>query len=629
MHYRELLYLLLHLRQISRFIGAKTYFLDDLQYIPRLQNITNKLINKIFEPLILKLFIIQKNINIKLIMINYVDELKPKANKLLLVVSDLQQSEPEKIIELGLSIQELLEKGEFPEPIEHFFTLPIFQELLSNLKTGRWISPEILEKKRASLHTPLEIQTIQRLVEAFHKLVHLCYNQTPVDDPIIQAKILASNVFDYLVSLEFFLPYKEKNLDTILAFLFRSIGNFSIEFKNLLKENSHVFSKKSLTLTETPLFENLTKIDIEQNPTNLITDWYPILSELNINPELAQYKEKMKALASANAHKVINQLQTLLGKKSIFYQKTLPIYVPYDIKKELFEWLDSLEEGTELPGQKLNEFFTTTFWQEKYAAIDAKQSSNHHKFQYLTHQFWPLKETLFSLTEQYHFSLPRVFTSYLVDVLHPFSLGVNVLGKPKHLAVQLLLGFYSIQHDYLSELLDEGAHHPVKPELKDLLYEFLPTIFSFFEMYYKMNPASSFYTIKQTLEHLYSGEEAIQLHPLKEIKKRAYGTFELLIPKENGSQDPLGAFLHKIIHRLTQVFQLLTPHTPPSRLLLETTRKLEKIDFPSYSQTWYVFGEMIGAIFIILSQLEDLSSEKIRLYLERTTPHPFLKVLFS
>ncbi len=562
-------------------------------------------------------------------MINYVEELKPKANKLLGLVSDLYQSQPEKIVELSVSLQELLQEARFPEPIQHFFTLPIFQELLLNLKEGRWIPPEILEKKESSAHTPLEIQTIQRLVEAFHKLVHLDYNQTSIDDHVTQAKIIASNVFDYLLALEFFLPYKEKNLEAILSFLFRSIRNFCREFKTLLKENSTLFSKKILILIEEPFFENLTHIDLEQRPSHLLTSWHPILTELNINPELAQCKAKMNTLASANAHKIINQLQTLLGKKSLFYHKTLPLYIPHDVKKELFHWLDSLEEMSELTGQKLNEFFTTIFWKEKYVSIDSKQSSNHHKFQNLTHQFWPLKESLVSLTEQYGFCLPTSFASYLIDVLQPFSLGLNVLGKPKHLAVQLVLGFYSLQHDYLSEILHEEIKNTLKPEIKDLLYELLPTIFSFFEIYYKLNPASSFYTIKQSLEHLYSGEEAIQSYPVKEIKKRALEMFDLLIPKENASHDALGAFLYKIIQRLTHTLNLLPTQTPTSRLLLETIRKLEKIDFPSYSQSWYVFGEMIGIIFVILSQFEDLSSEKIRLYLERRAPHPFFKVLFS
>ncbi|MES3039066.1 MAG: hypothetical protein V4736_14255, partial [Bdellovibrionota bacterium] len=90
------------------------------------------------------------------------------------------------------------------------------------------------------------------------------------------------------------------------------------------------------------------------------------------------------------------------------------------------------------------------------------------------------------------FCLPKAFTSYLINILKPFPLGLHVLGKPNYLAVQLVLGFHTMQNDYLSELLNEGVEHPLKEGTKDLLQELFSTVLSFFEIYYKMSPTSSF-----------------------------------------------------------------------------------------------------------------------------------------
>jgi|JI9StandDraft_1071089.scaffolds.fasta_scaffold37737_2 hypothetical protein len=562
-------------------------------------------------------------------MINYIDDLKPKANKLLSFVADWQQASPEKIVELALSLDELTKEAHFPEPIQHFFNLSNFQELLANLKEGRFLPKPIVEKQEIFAYPPLEVQSIQKLVEAFHNLVHLDYNKAPINDPVTQVKVWASNISEYLLTLELFLPYKEKCTENILDFLFRSIRNFATEFKTLIKDNQNLFSIKLLELLQTSIFEKLDLLDSDHAYPDLIVDWYPVLTELTISPELAQYKLKSSTLASANAHKIINQLQTLLSKKSLFYQKNLPTYIPYDIRKEFSEWLSSLTDETETAGHKVNEFFTKKIWQEKYAIIESKQSCNNHKIQNLTHQFWPLRESLLSLTRQYGFFLPKGFNSYLLDVLQPFALGLNILGKPNHLAAQLTLGFYAIQYDYLSELLNDGAENRPKEEIKTALYELLPTIFSFFEVYYKNQPISSFCTIKRHLENLYPSEEALKTYSIKEIQKRSEALFELLIPSEQTSHDTITAFLHKIITRLVHISNLIPPRTCVSRLLLETIRKLEKIDFPSYSQSWYVFGETIGIIFILLSHLEDPHADRMRLYLDRCAPYHFFKILFS
>jgi hypothetical protein len=563
-------------------------------------------------------------------MKNSIPELRPKANKLLDFVRNWQLAKPDLNIELGAAIESIINKEStsFPLPIQTFFELPYFKEILINMREGKFYKKPEKESEEIEFHPPLEIQNIQLLVEAFCQLLHLDYNKEPIKDPLVQGKILGENILSYLSCIDLFSAYDGVSVETILSYLFQSIQDFSLQLKNLILFHSELFSLELIKIIDEKIFKDLFILDRATYQHHLVQDWYPVLIELNLDPKLGSGIKKLKAIATANSHKLVNQIQSVLGEKRQFYQRNLPLYRPFDVKKQVLEKLEEFDSSSTVQGQRINELFYTQFWKEKYPIIEAKQSGTNKKFKSFAHQIWPIKESLYALITQYGLFLPKKFSSFFIDTIHPLSVRSTILGKPNALAVQFVLGFYNSQYDFLAELLSESPTIIVEPKTQEKLYALIPAIFSFLENYYLKSPKPSFSVIRHKLENLFSGQEAMQEFSITEAKNRIEETFTLLLPNELNDIELLEAAMHKILSDLTSILQDLRPNSIEYLLLQQRIIALSMIDLPSYPEGWFAFGGILGVYFILLSETDSSFSEKLTSFEELFSKHPFIQMLF-
>lgn len=540
-----------------------------------------------------------------------IDDLKPKANKLLEFVTHQQLAEPAKTKDLTRFFYELPPENNFPLPVTLFFKLPLFQELLQIIEEGKPFQEDLSPR-------------FQTFVEAFHKLVHLDYKTETIDDPLVQAKILAQNVQEYLIAADIFFPYEGKILEEILSYLFQSVRTFAENFKQLVLAHESLFSAEMIQHIGQPFFLQLCNLERSNFKISILEDWYPITIELSLDPKLAIQTKQLSSLVKANAHKLLNQLQTVLAKKRQFYQRNISSYIPHEIEEKILQGIDG-----PLPGQKINELFYALFSEEKYAIIESKEHPINHKCSSFVHAIWPIKESLFSLVNTYNFFLPENFSDYLLDVIQPLGLDSKIFGKPNHLAVGLILGLYTVQYDYLTELLNPTGIKDLPPALCKKIYDLLPILFSFMESYYSFRPAPSFATIKSRLERLYSGEDGIKIHSPEEVKQRLSQTLALYMPSKAISLDLLTASLQKLVKDLQSFYSELPEGSLESILLRERLKYLAAIDLPSFSQSWFAIGEILGIFVITLSRTEDLFHEKIGAMKNHLIRHPFIQAMFS
>jgi len=563
-------------------------------------------------------------------MKNSIPELKPKANKLLDFVTNWKLAKPEVNIELGAAIESIINTNHdfFPLPIQTFFDLPYFKELLINMREGKFYKKPEKELEEIEFHPPIEIQNIQLLVEAFCQLLHLDYNETPIKDPLVQAKVLGENILSYLFCIDLFSDYEGESVDTILSYLFNSIHTFSTQMKTVILSHPELFSTELTQIVDQKIFQDLCILNKKTYAHHLVEDWYPVLIELNLDPKLDSGLKKLKAIATATAHKLVNQIQSVFGEKRQFYQRNLPLYRPFDVKKQVLEKIQEFEPSTTLTGRKINEVFYTQFCKEKYSIIEAKQSGTNKKFKSFVHQLLPIQESLYSLITQYGLFLPEKFSSFFLNTLHPLSLRSTILGKPNALAIQFVLGFYNSQYEYLEELLGESKAITLEAKTKEKLYSLLAPIFSFLENYYLKSPKPSFTVIRHTLENLFSTEEAMQEFSIEAAKKRMEERFALLLPSELDNMELLESAMHKILFDLQSILQDLRINSIEYQLLQQKIISLSMIDLPSYPEGWFAFGGILGIFFILLFETDPSFFEKLTSFEELLQKSPFIQILF-
>ena len=568
-------------------------------------------------------------------MRKYVDQLKPKANKLLAFVTNWQLAKPDKNVELSRSLNELMNKGTFPSPIRSFFKLPQFKSLLSTMEVeGKlFIMPQLAvnmpkDVLKYDSHPPIEIQNIQIMVEALHKLVHLDYNKQLIREPSVQAKIYGDNILEYLGTVSMFFPFESKTVDDILEYLFKALRKYSIKLKELISKNETSFSPLLCKLMETPIFDTLLHIDRKSYRNYMIEDWHPILVELNIDAKLSRLTKQLRDISSANAHKLLNQMKTLLDDKRQFYQRNTPRYVPKRLKEVILEKLNESSDGKPIFGQKVNELFYDEFLHQRYEVVEARQLGINNKFQAYAEQFLPIKKSMISLIDQYYPHLPDQFCHYFNEKLKPLSNLLSILGKPNHLAVQLISGFYTSQLDYISDMLTSNNHISIDCNFEDDITNILPIIHSFFDSYYVHCPKPSYKTIRSLLENIFVGEEALKSYSIEEVKQKINSTFLHLLPLEERSFISLEASLNKIVKVVSEISKKLPKDSMEKQLLDSVLDQLLNLDLPSYSQTWYIFGSLLSVFFILLSTNDILFNNTRKSWLSRLKESTFFQVMF-
>jgi len=562
-------------------------------------------------------------------MKNSVTDLKPKANKLLSFIINWRLAKPCKNIELAQAIQELITTGEFPPAITAFFKFAQFKKLLKTMEKGKLFDPAIWKKSNDEDHLLEEIHNLQILIEAFHKLIHLDYNQEDILDPNVHVKVLSKNISEYLLCSELFIPYEGKIVDEILTLLFKNIHGFSQKIQKIILDNPNLFTHEMIKLTHGSIFKLLSQLSITNYDSTLNEKWLKVMIELNLESKLDLGLNQMTSLGKANAHKLINQMQSLLDKQRQFYQQNLPYFVPFSLRKKILNEFEDKKKTEKILGQKVNELFYAHFDERRYSVIEAKEHALANKASSIHEELHLSKESLFSLVDQYHIFLPDKFSNYVINMQKNLSANTSILGNLNYLAVQFELGYHSIQNDYLIELLNAaptGTNLPSDFSL-DEIYLLLPVICLFLESYYSRKPLTSFKTIKKLLIQLYQNEEAFKEHRISKVTEKIENTFNLIIPNRSEPLDKLEAIYNAMVKMIEQLLPKLPKTTIEHQLLKERIRDLHQVDLPSYPQTWFVIGEILGFLFIILSNHEKDFSKKLSSLKESISSYPFINTL--
>lgn len=527
-------------------------------------------------------------------MANLLKNLRPKANSLVDLPSYIHMEDVVKNQILGNALATLMEESSFPPPVQKFFKIPKFKELVERLKEGT-LEGAKLESK--------EIHALQLLLESFHKLVHLDYDFEEIEHPVVEAKVLEQNIQDYLACIDLFFPYENKITHEILSDLFQSVHFFIDRLKKCVLQNTSFFSDKLIAFMESEVVALLINLDRANYEKFQMEKWYPVAIELNIDAKLELKKRELLVLSKGNGHKILNQLQTILSDISRVYLRNPPHEVAESVKTIIISKLSEMPPEEKLSGQKINELFYLEFWKEFYAVLLTQEKGSLTKLQALNNQLIPLKMSLHSLIQQYNFILPKFFSTYIKEHLQETESMLSNLGKPDLLQAQFTIGFYNTQYEYLNETLSCPDHTTPPLSVIEKIETMLPSVFSFLEIYRSAKPLSSFHVLKEYFENFFSGNEALEAYSPLELKHLLDQRFAPFIPT-NPSPLPLLQAAHaKIMADLKSILKEVTLETIEYRILQEKISSFERIDLPSYAQTWHTIGEIISVLFMCKKNL--------------------------
>lgn len=538
-----------------------------------------------------------------------VNDLKPKANKLMSFITNWKLAQPDKNIELCQSIQKLIKTGKFPNTIRTFFKLPEFKELLKTMEGGKLFHTHSQEMLAHEEDLSVRIYHLQILIEVFHRLTHIDYNKEKIKDPLVHVKVVSQNLLEYIECADLLILLEGPIVQEIYSSLFQSIQHFAAEIKKIITQHVDTFTPELVKLAEEPILEIWDHLQSANSDAMALLKRFGcrVHIELNIDPKLKSTLIQSNAIGLSVAHKLVNQMQSLQEKKRQFNQQNPPYYTPVSLRDKIFLELQDSESDLNL---------LSLFEEKRFSLLEAKESGLTKKTHHIQDQFYLIKESLFTLTQKYSSFVPDHFTHYL-NTLHTFDLTHPSL-RSHHLLTQLELGFYSVQYDYLMELLTESTPCTSLPaSLIEQIYSALPTILWLLEAYYRHKPLVSFVTIKKILSPL--------LSPKPLLKENLQTAFQLLLPDPSHSFDEIEIYLSELIEMLKK---LALPHSSIEyELLRERIRNLSQVDLPSYPQTWSVIGEVLGLFFILLSQFDPHFSTHFKSLQKTLLRHPFLQVL--
>lgn len=523
-------------------------------------------------------------------MKNSLKILRPKANALVNLSTFLEYPDIDKNQMLGEALSNLMETESFPPPVQKFLEIPRFKDLVERLKEGALDGNSLLST---------EIHALQLLLESFHNLVHLDYEFEQIEHPVVQAKVLEQNIQDYLSCISLFIPYEGRLINEIISDLFGSVHFFTSTLKTTILENATFFNKKLIAFMDSPIISLLLHLDRSNYHDFAMSNWYPVAIELNIDAKLEMKKNELAALAKGNAHKILNQIQTVLGDMSQTYLRTPPAEIASSVKQIILHELSNVDK---LSGQKVNELFYLEFWKEFYAIQLIREKGFISKLNTLMDHLLPLKMSLYQLINSYGLVLPLEFTTYLKGLSRPLEFILFPLGKPNLIGAELAIGFYTTQIEYLNEMLSSPDHKKIPESSYERLFSLTPLVISFLETYQAASPLTSFHTLKETFETLFSGSEAFVEYTQEEITKKIEDRFNQFIPLDPQPLLLLEASLNKITSELHFILKEIDSITIEHSVLKEKLFSLERIDLPSYSQSWHTFGEILGVLIIFTSQ---------------------------
>lgn len=544
-----------------------------------------------------------------------VNDLKPKANKLLSFITNWRLADKEKTMELSQTIQKLMKSGKFPNTIRAFFKFPEFKELLKTMEGGKLF--ELTSDEEDLL---ARIYNLQILIETFHRLVHIDYNKEKIKEPHVHVKVFAKNLLDYLECADLLILQEGPIVQEVHAYLFQSIQHFSIEIKKVISNNPDIFTKELIKLAEEPIFNYFSHIDTTTYSKTLNEKWFKVMVELNIDPKLRNSQTQSTPIGKAVAHKLINQMKCLIEKKRQFYQQNPPYYIPTTLRDKIQLELNDAETDP-LTASFCHDRLAHLFEEKKFSLLEAKEIGLLKKIHHIQDEFALFKESLFTLIDEYGSLVPTHFREYL-HLLNSYKL-THPNVHQSHLITQLELGFYSVQYDYLMDILTQDPPSYTLPASAiDQIYAALPHILWFLENYYAKKPLASFLHIKKILTNILHTQK-----PAVKIKEKVSKVFPFLIPQTENSYTEIETHLFHLFQILKEL--PLPPSSIESELQRERLRNLSQIDLPSHHQTWFVIGEILGFFFTLLSQSDPSLPAHLHSLKTTLSKHTFLQILLS
>nr|MCH9812266.1 hypothetical protein [bacterium] len=117
---------------------------------------------------------------------------------------------------------------------------------------------------------------------------------------------------------------------------------------------------------------------------------------------------------------------------------------------------------------------------------------------------------------------------------------------------------------------------------------------------------------------------------LEDAKAYIKNTFSYLLPKRN---EDIFIELEKeskiILTRLLALYKKIDSHSYLGRLLKEKIKSLYLIDVPSFSLSWFLFGEIVSLLYIIAAEGRKDPSATIENFLIHLYQFPIFNVLLN
>jgi hypothetical protein len=196
-------------------------------------------------------------------------------------------------------------------------------------------------------------------------------------------------------------------------------------------------------------------------------------------------------------------------------------------------------------------------------------------------------------------------SNYIEKNLSSFEFLIDHLSKPSIVYAELANGFFTTQIEYMNESLSRKAIETIDLGTKTKLNACLASLVFFIKAYHETKPLTSFNKIKDTFENLYVSSQAYKSYPKTEILEKIHETLKAFQNLETPPLDLLEAYHHKLINEFKDVINTLPRDTTCFSIFEEKISLFEKIDLPSYCQTWHTIGQLLGSIFILVEKEEN------------------------
>ena len=528
-------------------------------------------------------------------MLRSVKKLRPKANKLLGYSLNWKRTNKSSNVELGDQIYTLMAKEVFPQAIELFFKIPQFKNLLKNLRKGSlWKTVYLFTDE--DHHPPEEIQKIQDLASAFQKVCSLSHYPNYPKNPLTHAKLLSSDIHDSLLLLLKLERFQNKAATSLKKHLFSRAENFFLDLTSLMRDHPKLFLEYHL--------HHLPKGRVSIEDIEKIHEVQTFLHTLSHG------KKNHRHLC----HKVLNQMQGQIETVFDSIAKHAPFYLPFAISKVVHAKMEGIQttKALYLSMQRL-------FEESRYEIIETKQMTHHQNLKETCAPLHILSKSLASLAKNNE--LPKAFRIYYHKYFCPLLPAFSNIEHFNSQIGYLLAGMYQTQVSYLLELLSSKPKKMPLPSTKTLQQE----VILFLEKYAKVKPELLQVDIKNALTNPHLKELS-----LEEAKAYIKHTFSYLLPqKKEDTFLELEKESKKILTLLLALYKQLDQDSYLACLLKEKIKSLYLVDVPSFSLTWFLFGEILSILYILESEARKDPTQLIEKFLIELYKYPIFNVLLN